>query len=283
MLNGIKKFIRLSRRSGQSGLSGQSGRKNIYHVCLVHFVHFVHFPVLDISDFYHYIHGDEQVESLNKSIPKMSEIEMKSFEKGQDKIQKICDMIRRETIEPAKQESEEIIQQASRRAEEIIQEAEQQAEQLIKQARGQIEQERNVFHSSLQQAAKQAIEALRQEVERKFFNDELQALLDKQLSNPQIIADLINAIVSGIEKDGMSTDLSAVIANTTTPEEVSRLLLDEVRKKLTAKSIEVGHFKGGAQVKLHGKRLTLDLSDQTLKELLAAYVRKDFRQLIFGH
>ncbi len=207
---------------------------------------------------------------------------MKSLEKGQDKIQKICDIIRRKTIEPSKLVAEEIVQQATQRAEGIIQEAEQQAEQLIKQARGQIEQEKNVFHSTLQQASKQAVEALRQEVELKFFNEELQFLLDKQLSNPQIIADLINSMIQSIEKDGLTTDLSAVIANSTTPEEISQLLLDQVRKKLATRPIEIGHFKGGAQVKLHGKRLTLDLSDQTVKELLATYVRKDFRQMIFG-
>ncbi len=208
---------------------------------------------------------------------------MKSLEKGQDKIQRICDKIRRETIEPAKEEAQDVITAAQERAKEIIAEAERQAAQLIKQARGQMEQERNVFHSSLQQASKQALEALRQEIEHHLFNEELQVALDKQLADPKLIADLINGLVKAIEKEGLSTDLSAVIPRQVAADDVSALLLDGVRKRLKGKPLEIGSFAGGAQVRLHGKKMTLDLSDQALKELLANYVRKDFRQLIFSH
>jgi V/A-type H+-transporting ATPase subunit E len=208
---------------------------------------------------------------------------MKSLEKGQDKIQKICDKIRHETIEPAKLEAKNIIDASKKNAEAIIAEAEEQAAQLVKQARGQIEQERNVFHSSLQQAAKQAMEALRQEVEQKFFNEELQSILEKELVNPKLIADLINALVLSLDKEGISGDLSAAIPRTVSAEDVNKLLIDGVRKRLKNKPLELGHFAGGAQVKLHGKKITIDLTDHAIKELLANYVRKDFRQMIFSH
>ena len=208
---------------------------------------------------------------------------MKTLERGQDKIQKICDIIRRETIEPAKQESQTILMEATQKAEEIIQEAENQAEQLIKQARHQIEQERNVFNSSLQQAAKQAVEALRQELEKKFFNEELQTLLDQKLSNPDMIANLLNAIVKAIEKEGLATEIGAVIPRNVSSEQVVALLLQEVKNKLSGKPLEVGNFKGGVQVKLRDKKMTLDITDQTIKELLGNYVRKDFRNALFGH
>ena len=53
-------------------------------------------------------------------------------------------------------------------------------------------------------------------------------------------------------------------------------------KRLKGKPLEIGVFGGGAQVKLIGKNLTIDLSDQVIKELIANYIRKDFRKLIFG-
>lgn len=208
---------------------------------------------------------------------------MKSLEKGQDKIQKICDMLRHETIEPAKLKAQEIIDQAKKNAEAMILEAEKHAEQLIKQARAQIEQEKSVFHSSLQQAANQALEALRQDVEHKFFNEELQIVLEKEMANPKLIAGLIEGIINGLEKEGISSDVSAVIPRHVSPDDVSQLLLESVRKKLKSKPIEIGQFAGGAQVKLDGKRITLDLTDHALRELLANYVRKDYRQLIFSH
>jgi V/A-type H+-transporting ATPase subunit E len=208
---------------------------------------------------------------------------MKSLENSQDKIQKICDKIRRETIEPAKEESHIIIEEAKQKALEIKAEAEQHKEQLLKHARAQIEQERSVFTSSLQQATKQTLEALRQEIEQRLFNEELQTILDKQLSDPRVVADLINAITRAIEKEGLATDISAVIPRSVSADDISALLLDSVKKRLRDKPLLIGSFTGGVQVKLIGKRMTIDISDQALKEILANYVRKDFRQHIFGH
>jgi V/A-type H+-transporting ATPase subunit E len=196
---------------------------------------------------------------------------MRSLEKGQDKIQKICDNLRRKTLEPAEQEAQRILEEARKKAENIVAEAERQVEQMHKQARGQIEQERNVFQSALQQAAKQTVEGLRQEIEHKLFNEELQNILEKQLGDPKIVAELINGIVKAIEKDGLVSI-----------EDVNALLLENVRRRLKAKPLEIGSFAGGAQVKLHGKKMTVDLSDHAIKELLANYMRKDFRKLIFS-
>jgi V/A-type H+/Na+-transporting ATPase subunit E len=208
---------------------------------------------------------------------------MKSLEKGQDKIQKICDKLKHKTLEPAQEEAQKIIEAARKKAEELLQETERQAEQLIKQARGQIEQERNVFHAALQQAAKQTVEGLRQEIEHHLFNEEMQQILEKQLSDPKLIADLVNGIVKALEKDGLNTDLTIAIPQAVSAADVSALLLENVRKRLKGKPLEVGSFMGGAQVKLHGRQMTLDLTDHAIKELLANYVRKDFRQLIFSH
>lgn len=207
---------------------------------------------------------------------------MRSLEKGQDKIQNICNKLRHETLEPAEKEALQIIEEARKKAETIKADAERHAEQMIKQARGQIEQERNVFHSALQQAAKQTAEGLRQEIEHKLFNEELQNILEKQMADPKIIADLINGIVKALEKEGLTTDLSAVIPRVVSADDINALLFENIRRRLKGKALEVGNFAGGAQVKLHGKKMTIDLTDHAVKELLANYMRKDFRKLIFG-
>ena len=169
-----------------------------------------------------------------------------------------------------------------KKAETIKADAEHHAEQLIKQAKAQMDQERNVFHSSLQQAAKQATEGLRQEIEQKLFNEELQHLLEQQMNDPKVIAEILNGIIQAIAKEGLMTDLSAVIPRAASPDDVSALLIEGVRKRLKGQPLEIGNFAGGAQVKLIGKRFTIDLSDQAIKELIANYMRKDFRKLIFG-
>lgn len=206
---------------------------------------------------------------------------METLEKGQDKIQKICDQLRRETIEPAKKEAERIIAEAHKKAEEIVAEGHKQAENLVAQGRQTIEQERNVFHSSLVQASKQALESLRQSIENQLFNQELDRVLDKNLADPQLIANLVNGLVKAIEKEGINTDLSVMIPRHASPEQITALLLQETRQKLGDKPLQLGHFTGGIQVKLVGKKMTIDLTDQALKDLLAQYARKDFRETIF--
>lgn len=207
---------------------------------------------------------------------------MKSLEKGQDKIQKISEQLRFEILEPAQEEAKKLIEEARKKASHIILEAEKQAEELIHAGRKAIEQERNVFHSSLEQSSKQVMEALRQSIEKRLFNDALYKNLRPVVTNPHVIADLISAFIKAIAKYGASADLSAVIAESVSVKEVNELLTDDILKCLKEQSVVLGDFPGGVRIKFIDKNLTVDISEETLVDLLARYVRKDFRKLIFA-
>lgn len=194
---------------------------------------------------------------------------------------KICDIIKEETLEPAKQEADKIIASAKERAQAIIDEAEKQAERVHGEVRETIEQERNIFHSSLTQASKQTITQLKQQIEKKLFNQTIQEQVEKHPDEGKLAAKLVEAVVKAIDKEGISADLSVAIAKTLSAKEVNALLGDEILKKLREKSVTLGDFASGIQVKLHDKRMTLDMSDKVLTELIAQYVRKDFRKWIF--
>lgn len=206
---------------------------------------------------------------------------MKTLEKAQDKIKKIADELRREAIEPAHAEAKEIIEKAKMRAAEIISEAENQAAKYIEESTRRIEQERNVFHSSLQQAAKQSIETLKQAVETQFFNDQLDKLLKGKAADPAIVARLIDAVVTAIKAEGLSANLVAIIPKTVSADEVARLLVNDVLNSLKSHPIELGGFSGGVKVKLVDKNMMVDISEEALKELLVRFVRKDFRKLLY--
>ena len=60
------------------------------------------------------------------------------------------------------------------------------------------------------------------------------------------------------------------------------LLAHEILERLHEKSVLVGPLTGGIEVKLLKENITIDMSDAALKELVANYIRKDFRELIFG-
>lgn len=207
---------------------------------------------------------------------------MKTLEKSRDRVQQICEEIRHQTIEPAKNEARVIEEEAKKKSEEIISAAEKEAERIIEETRKNMEQERKLFHSSLEQAANMSIESLRQEFEKRFFNKQLEELLAKETTNPEAIASLVKAIVNAIKKEGIEADLSVIIPQVVSPKEVNKLLGEEILKELRQGSVKIGNINGGVEVQLVGKHMKLVLTDEVLKELLTQYIRKDFRKHFFG-
>jgi V/A-type H+-transporting ATPase subunit E len=207
---------------------------------------------------------------------------MKTLEKGSDKIKKICEVLRVETLEPAKREADKIVDEAKARASQIVAEARVEAKQLHDAARESIERERTVFQSSLSQAGKQGIESIKQQIEELLFNREMDAMLSQGSSDPELIAKIISSLIAAVERDGIQADLAAVIPDTVPAEAVTVALGQGTVEKLRGKGLQFGSFRGGAQLKWHNKKLTIDMTDEALKELLSQYVRKDFRKLLFG-
>jgi V/A-type H+-transporting ATPase subunit E len=212
----------------------------------------------------------------------MKKLEKSQKEKSQDKLEKLCQVLRQETLVPAHEERERLLKEAQQEAKKIIEAAEKEAEQRAAAARTLIEREREVFQTSLKQGCRQALEALRQEIEKKLFNEELERLIVARTKDPNIIAALLNAMVKVIEREGLSADFSALIPATISPQVINALLVTDVLSKLRQGSVEVGAFAGGVQIKLVDSKMTIDLSSNALKELLAPYLRKDFRELLFG-
>lgn len=207
---------------------------------------------------------------------------MKTLEKGQDKIKKIADELRHQTLEPAKKMAQEILAEAEKEAEKIIQSAKDQAEKLIASARQTIVQDTKVFHTSVAHSFDQTIEMLKQQIGTKFFNDELSAQLEKAAGNPDVIGKLINAIVESIQKEGISSDISVVIPKNLDPKLVSVQLAKGVLEKLKGGVIDLGNFSAGVQVRLNDRRMTLDITDKTLKEIISRFVPSSFHDIIFA-
>jgi V/A-type H+/Na+-transporting ATPase subunit E len=202
-------------------------------------------------------------------------------ETGKDKVKKICEILRKDTLEPAQHEAEQIIAEAQEKAESILREGREAVLKMYEAANLEIEKKRNVFQSSLNQACKQALEELREKIEEKLFNRELASLVLKATRDPRILADIVTALVRAIDKEGIDADLSAYIPAVVPAREVNLLLGQEILEKLKEKSVLLSDIGGGIEVKLHKDNITIEMTDRALKELIANYIRKDFRELIF--
>lgn len=207
---------------------------------------------------------------------------MKGLETGKDKIQKICDSLRKETLEPAKQEAREIVENAHMQAAEIVADAKKEAAQLIQTAEHEMEEKKRVFHASLNLACRQGIEQLKQKIEKELFNKELADLIPKEMSDPKIIANLLSSFMKSMEEKGIEDEFVAVIPKGISPRVINDLLLSKVLDRLKNKTVVVGEFAGGLQIQLKGRQITIDISDAVVRELIAQYIRRDLRDLVFN-
>ena len=207
---------------------------------------------------------------------------MKQLEKGQDKIQAICTALREETLEPARDEAARIIDEGKAQAEKIIAEAETERERLIEEGHEAVRQQKSVFESNLSQAVKQSVQTLRHEIEASLFGDEASTLVQESSADPALVSKLIEAVVNAIETHGTGADLTVFVPRQVSADSVNKLIGERVKNRLKDGGVTVGSFAGGAKVKLNEQRVILDISDTALQELLESYVRKDFREKLFG-
>lgn len=206
---------------------------------------------------------------------------MKGLETGKDKIQKICDTLRKETLQPAKQEAAEIVENAHMQASEIIKEAETKAHAMGQAAVKEMEDKKRVFHASLNLACRQGIEQLKQKIEEELFNRELVALVAKEMADPKLIANLLNSFMKSMEEKGVEEDFIVKIPKGISPRSITALLASRVLERLEKQPLLVGDFAGGVQIQLKGAEVTIDISDTVVRELIAEYIRRDLRELVF--
>ncbi len=206
---------------------------------------------------------------------------MKGLESGQDKVKQICDVLKKETLEPARQEADHLLITARQQADTILSDARVQATAMIDEARLAIEGERKTFQVAILQACRQALEALKEQIEENLFNPELSRLMTQPLRSHEVIAQLISTMIEAIKKEGLNTSLSVAISSSVSPRAINELLSQEVLNRLREKGVVLSSIGGGIEVKLVEDKITFDLSNKALEELVFQYIRQDFKNYIF--
>lgn len=207
---------------------------------------------------------------------------MDSVDTGKETVKRICEVLKEDTLNPAREEAESIIHKAKADAERITEDAQKQAKQMKEAAIKEIEGREKVFRSSLNVACKKTLEELKQDIEENLFAIGIKNFIGDQMKSPEIITKLIIAIISAIEKEGVDADLRAIIPSTLSVEEINQQLALEVLNRLEEKSVVLGKISAGVQVKMVNQDLTLDMTQGTLESLVSRYVREDFKALIFS-
>lgn len=206
---------------------------------------------------------------------------MEMLDSGKDKVKKICDTLKRQTLDPAKQEAKNIVDQAMKEAEKILRRAKEEAKEVYEEQKRKILQERKACQSSLNLASLQTIEVLRQEIEDNLFNKQIAQLFAKATQKEEVVAEFINVIVMAIKKEGLDGNLEVIIPRSLSKSSVAEKLTQEVLEKLGSTSLILSDMVGGAKVKMVNHHLVLEMSDQSLRNLFTRFIRDEFRTLLF--
>ncbi|SPN73253.1 V-type ATP synthase subunit E,ATP synthase archaeal, H subunit [Chlamydia serpentis] len=198
-----------------------------------------------------------------------------------DKLKQICDALRLETLKPAEEEAAALLHNAKEQAKRIIQDAQEESKRILETAEEKAHQKLKQGEVALNQAGKRSLEALKQAVENKIFKESLVEWLEHVTSDPDVAAKLIQALIHALESQGVAGNLMAYIGKHVSPRAVNELLGKAVTAKLRKKSVVVGNFIGGVQLKVEEKNWVLDLSSSALVEIFTRYLQKDFREMIF--
>ena len=200
---------------------------------------------------------------------------------GDQRLAAICQMIRNETLDPAKEEAEEIKHSAERDAARIRAEAKCQAERMLHDARTLLREEREAFDASIEQASRQVLSLLREKIEKTLFNSALDHYLSTELYDETKTTELLDLIIKQIQIEGLGGDLAIWLGNHLSKEKVISALSQEAVKKISAQAVFVGTHDVGVIVKIVDRHLALEITPEALKEMMSAFLRPDFRTVLF--
>jgi V/A-type H+-transporting ATPase subunit E len=204
-----------------------------------------------------------------------------SLETAENKIQEICEKIRKDTLDPARVEAHLMIESAEKRAEQIVEEAKREAESSRAETKKDFQNQLSVHEVGLDLAVKQAVSKLKQEV-MKIFHKELGRLVTKEVQEPHVIAKMLTALLGALEKDGIKGDINVLLPKILSVEALFENLTGEIKKKLEKETIAIGDFAGGIALKLLDHKIMIDMSDKALKELLVSYASEELKEKIFN-
>lgn len=206
---------------------------------------------------------------------------MDTLDKGKNKLGEICDILRKETLEPAQKEAKQIIESSKKEGDKIIERAMLEARQLVEEAQSKIAQEKKLFESSMDLASKQTFNQLQHMVFEQLFNQGLSDLSSSILRQGDVMAKLVATIINTLEKEGLNGNVSLALAKEINPSEVSKYLVATAIEKVKNGGVKIDTLAEGARVEIKDKKMTIDVSPQSLKDLMGNFLRDSFKQILF--
>lgn len=199
-----------------------------------------------------------------------------------NKLQELTEKLYNEGLSKGKAEGEALLAQAKEKAAAIVDDARKEAEMIISKAKKDAEELTQKVSNDIKMASSQSIQATKKDIENlvisKISDDEVK----KALSSADFIKEMITAVAQKFSSEE-SSDISLVL-----PESLKSALEPFVKNelaKLLNKGVEASFSKkinGGFNIGPKDGGYFISMTDETLKELIAEYLRPNTKKILFG-
>jgi len=198
-----------------------------------------------------------------------------------EKLDGLLNKIREEGLKKADTEKERIINEAKAQAEKIVAEAKTKAENLLKSAENDAAAAEKRAKSAIQQASRDILLSLRQELETRLTNV-VRASAEEAMT-PEFMGQVIMEAISKFDAATVDKGID-VMVSAKNLEKMEELFKGSLLSNLKAEpELFTGHdFSGGLKIGFKGNDIFYDFSDEALTELICAYVGPRLTAIIQG-
>jgi len=206
---------------------------------------------------------------------------MEPHASGDERLAAICQVVRNETLDPALREAEEIRLEAEREANTIIENARKEAESLLHETKRALEEKQASFSSALEQATRQTLDLIRQQIEKELFSPQLTTLLEEEFKSEKKSAHLLDLIIENLQKEGLEGNLGVWLGQKLAKEKITKELAKASLKAIPKDGLHVSDHFYGFIVKVVDKHISIEITPESIRDLIASFLRAEFRTLLY--
>lgn len=207
--------------------------------------------------------------------------------------------LREEGVSAGRSQAAQIVTDAQRQAKQILDKAHAEARDRLETARREADAYRAAGDEALKTAIRDTVLSMKSDLMQRFSGD-VRRLVSQQLADPEILQRMILEIAGRVRDEagvGPDDPLEIVLPETAVgleelrnnPEELGKGRLTKFVLGLTGEMLREGvtfsaseDAKAGIQVKVEGKDVTLDLTNEAVADLLLQHLQPRFRAVLEG-
>jgi len=199
-----------------------------------------------------------------------------------NKLQELTDKLYNEGLSKGKAEGEALLAQSKEKAAAIVEEARKEAAAIVEKAKKDAEELSTKVSNDIRMASAQSIQATRKDIENLVIGKIADAGVKDAMASEEFLKGVITAVAQKFSSEE-SADISLVLPENLksglepfVQNELSKLLkggVDASFSKMIAGGFNIGPKDGG---------YFISMTDETLKDLIAEYLRPATRKFLFG-